>query len=125
MSHVETAEERAALFASVRQTPFEELVGSADRLDRVPPQRVGDTRGCIAVHLDRPLAVDAQIVDEIIVSAPTFGDVEGVLEGRISELDMHASMCGISVGDFRRLVWSDAEKIVVAARQLAPVIKRD
>ena len=136
----ETREER---FARLRALPFplplgDEAGGDGEAPPPIPaaaaaeepatapePQPVIEyTATCmeVSVPLQFPFTIDDQPVSVIRLLPPTFGDVEAVLTGRMSEIEMIGRMARVPVAAMRALRWSDAEKVTAIARILMPAV---
>lgn len=122
----EQSSDRNEIFARLRaENEALRLSGSGDPVAAAASGEPSATRrAAMTIPLDYPLMMGTETVDAISLCPPTVGDVEDVTEGRISEIEMHARMADMSVAAMRALRWSDAEKVLVAARLLAPEIRR-
>ncbi|MCB8835924.1 phage tail assembly protein [Aurantimonas sp. VKM B-3413] len=76
----------------------------------------------VSVPVAYPFTLDGVRVDRIDLRPPARGDVEAVVAGQISELELHARMSGRTVAELRALRWPDTETVTIAARHLAPEI---
>ncbi len=140
-------DDRDATFDRLRAVPFEELKsdGSALPSESAPvdassaafatstQESHGSNRsGAIyeatpadpPFHLRHPFVIDGVRYDRLLFRAPAFEDVEAVMHGRISELEMHARMADVPVSVLRALRWVDSEIAHFIARSLAPEIER-
>ena len=147
------ADDRDETFARLRATPFEALRAENDAqaadagtpLDPAtalaPPQaplaQPEATPGTVrsgAVYdplpadpvfpLRHPFSIDGVRFDRLRFRSPAFEDVEAVMRGEITELEMHARMADVPIGVLRALRWVDSEIAFFIARSLAPEFDR-
>ncbi len=83
-----------------------------------------DLAAPVVIRLAYPLTVEGVRLHEIGLRPPTFRDVRSVVDGGMSQLEMHANMAGISVGTLCALRWPDMENVAAAARHLAPELEK-
>lgn len=79
-----------------------------------------DVTAPVTVRLAYPFVIDDTLVREVSLRPPRYGDVEGVLAGRIERSAMIAEMSGLSVDAINALRWPDAERVVGVAMDMAP-----
>lgn len=79
-----------------------------------------DVAAPVVVRLAYPFVIDDTLVREVSLRPPRYGDVEGVLAGRIERSAMIAEMTGLSVDAINALRWPDAERVVGVAMDMAP-----
>ncbi len=144
-------DDRDETFARLRATPFEALraetdartadVGEGTTLDPAPslapteqPDAAPGTVRSGAVYdavpadpafpLRHPFSIDGVRFDRLLFRPPAFEDVEAVMRGEITELEMHARMADVPIGVLRALRWVDSEIAFFIARSLAPEFDR-
>ncbi|WP_156421752.1 phage tail assembly protein [Aureimonas ureilytica] len=77
-----------------------------------------------AFPLRHPFSIDGVRIDRLLFRPPAFEDVEAVMRGEITELEMHARMADVPIGVLRALRWVDSEIAFFIARSLAPEFDR-
>ena len=145
------ADDREETFARLRAVPFEELRGEGEvgvaaleteaEPDPAPtpasgaqPQAAPGMVRSGAVYdqlpadpafpLRHPFSIDGLRVDRLLFRPPAFEDVEAVMRGEITELEMHARMADVPLAVMRALRWVDSEIAFFIARSLAPEFDR-
>lgn len=139
-------EERDDEFARLRAVPFEALRADSEsapdcageraatsapveRAERpLQPTRSGAVYDSVPADpvfpLRHPFTIDGVRIDRLLFRPPAFEDVEAVMRGEITELEMHARMADVPIGVLRALRWVDSEIAFFIARSLAPEFDR-
>lgn len=79
-----------------------------------------DTAAPVMIRLQYPIKVNGEAVATIEVLPPTFGAIQAVGTGAISQADMIAAMTGLPVEAIIGLRIPDAERLISIALEMAP-----
>lgn len=77
-----------------------------------------------AFSLRHPFTIESVRYDTLLFRPPAFDDVDAVMQGRMSELEMQARMADVPVAVLRALRWDDCEIATFIARRLSPDLRR-
>lgn len=120
-----TAAERAPILERLADIFSEHIspeVAAAATAEPAAPAQIGyaDVTAPVTVRLAYPFAVDGNVVREVSLRPPRYGDVESVISGRLGRTAMIAEMSGLSMDAINALRWPDAERVVGVAMDMAP-----
>lgn len=145
-----TAAEREALFARMREQPFEELraqhdasagtlvddPAAAEDLASTPcseSQKVAgaspidlvqgvayDAGGEIIVQLRFPFTLNGARFDRVTLLPPRLDHMEAHGRGQMTKLEVIAEMASMAPAHLRALRWPDAERVLSIAAEMAP-----
>jgi hypothetical protein len=85
-----------------------------------PPAEYGRAAPIVTIRLQFPVIEQGRRIAAVNLWPPGYGAVQAVTKGRITRVDLVASMAGLPAAVIRALRWPDAERVVAIALDLCP-----